>query len=94
MKSPEYVPVSGTVLKEQNEWLNRESRRRALPKSALLREAIELLIKKYNHVEHPDGGCGSNRAKPDLEAGTNEGYLVQGQAKLGKFDTATPADRY
>ncbi|MBC8235834.1 ribbon-helix-helix domain-containing protein [bacterium] len=66
MKSPEYVPVSGTVLKEQNEWLNRESRRRALPKSALLREAIELLIKKYNHEE----------------AGTNEGYLVQGQAKL------------
>lgn len=73
MKSPEYVPVSGTVLKEQNEWLNRESIRRALPKSALLREAIELLIKKYNHLEHPD---------TDLEAGTNEEYLVQGQAKL------------
>jgi hypothetical protein len=68
MKYPEYVAVSGTVLKEHTEWLNRESIRRALPKSALLREAIELLMKKYRHVEHPD--------VDGEETGKNEGYLV------------------
>lgn len=67
MESLEYIPVSGTVLKKHNDWLNFESRRRALPKSALLREAIELLMKKYKEAE---------------EAGKNEGYLFQGQSEV------------
>lgn len=47
MEYPRFSRLTATVLERQHEWLIRKSIETALPKSALLREAIELLIAKH-----------------------------------------------
>ena len=47
MENSAFSQLTATILVKQNEWLIRKSVEKALAKSALLREAMELLMEKY-----------------------------------------------
>jgi len=51
MENPVFSQLTATILVRQNKWLLHKSVETALPKSALLREAIKLLMEKYEREE-------------------------------------------
>jgi len=47
MEYPVYETVAFTIEQSQNEWIITQAKKRLLNKSIIIREAIELLKKKY-----------------------------------------------
>ena len=51
MEYPLFSRITATILQRQHRWLTQKGIETALPTSAILREAIELLMAKYERNE-------------------------------------------
>jgi len=49
--NPIYETVAFTIEQSQNKWILEQAKERLLNKSIIIREAIELLKKKYDNVK-------------------------------------------